>query len=67
MGREFYNLKQLIVSLVERMTFKQKYEESQGSKHVGRENGKGYSKCKGPEVGTNLCAFVEPLKMVNVT
>ena len=49
------------------MTFKQKYEESQGSKHVGRENGKGYSKCKGPEVGTNLCAFVEPLKMVNVT
>lgn len=34
------------------MTFKQKYEESQGSKHVGRENGKGYSKCKGPEVGT---------------
>ena len=53
------------------MTFEEKHDENEGAKHVGRENGQGYSKYKGPEVGGNLffgpCAFVEPLIIEGAT
>lgn len=63
--------KVLIVNLVERTTFEEKHEENEEAKHVGRENGQGYSKYKCPEVEGNLffgpCAFFEPLIIEGTT